>query len=180
MKQRSISSFFASKTDSEVSKQPQSTSSSPSTSTLSALQTPKRSTTDLERMRYKLPIGSSCSKSLTKRQLPLDLAMDVCMSDGQNNAQTRQLQEDTLINLDHPELLYSSQTSTVSGRSLLNTPIKRYKKSDSLTPLEQQFMDIKAAHPDCLLFVEVGYKYRFFGDDAQIASRGGVYPFLNL
>ncbi|KAH6573619.1 hypothetical protein BASA62_002879 [Batrachochytrium salamandrivorans] len=163
MKQRSISSFFASKTDSEVSKQPQSTSSSPSTSTLSALQTPKRSTTDLERMRYKLPIGSSCSKSLTKRQLPLDLAMDVCMSDGQNNAQTRQLQEDTLINLDHPELLYSSQTSTVSGRSLLNTPIKRYKKSDSLTPLEQQFMDIKAAHPDCLLFVEVGYKYRFFG-----------------
>ncbi|KAJ1332155.1 hypothetical protein BSLG_008972 [Batrachochytrium salamandrivorans] len=181
MKQRSISSFFASKTDSEVSKQPQSTSSSPSTSTLSALQTPKRSTTDLERMRYKLPIGSSCSKSLTKRQLPLDLAMDVCMSDGQNNAQTRQLQEDTLINLDHPELLYSSQTSTVSGRSLLNTPIKRYKKSDSLTPLEQQFMDIKAAHPDCLLFVEVGYKYRFFGDDAQIASRGelGIVAFVD-
>ncbi|KAI8815766.1 DNA mismatch repair protein Msh3 [Fimicolochytrium jonesii] len=39
------------------------------------------------------------------------------------------------------------------------------------TPLEQQFLDIKRANPDCLLVVEVGYKFRFFGDDAKIAAK---------
>lgn len=39
------------------------------------------------------------------------------------------------------------------------------------TPLEQQYMDIKAKHPDTILFVECGYKFRFFGEDAEIAAR---------
>ncbi|KAJ9099014.1 hypothetical protein QFC20_005771 [Naganishia adeliensis] len=41
----------------------------------------------------------------------------------------------------------------------------------SYTPLEKQFMEIKAANPDVLLLVEVGYKYKFHGDDAKIASK---------
>ena len=39
------------------------------------------------------------------------------------------------------------------------------------TPMEQQYLSIKAKHPDAVLFIECGYKYRFFGEDAQIASR---------
>ncbi|KAI8325816.1 hypothetical protein GQ54DRAFT_282541 [Martensiomyces pterosporus] len=39
------------------------------------------------------------------------------------------------------------------------------------TPLEIQVLDAKRANPDTLLAVEVGYKYRFFGEDARIASR---------
>ncbi|KAJ1931174.1 Mismatch repair protein msh3, partial [Kickxella alabastrina] len=39
------------------------------------------------------------------------------------------------------------------------------------TPLEAQVLDIKAQHPSTLLAVEVGYKYRFFGEDARIASQ---------
>lgn len=39
------------------------------------------------------------------------------------------------------------------------------------TPLEQQVIAIKSRYPDVILFVEVGYKYRFFGPDAEIASR---------
>jgi len=38
------------------------------------------------------------------------------------------------------------------------------------TPLELQFLEVKKAHPDALLMVECGYKYKFFGDDAVIAS----------
>ncbi|KAJ1939240.1 Mismatch repair protein msh3, partial [Linderina pennispora] len=34
-----------------------------------------------------------------------------------------------------------------------------------------QVLDMKTKHPDILLAVEVGYKYRFFGEDARIASR---------
>jgi hypothetical protein len=40
----------------------------------------------------------------------------------------------------------------------------------SYTPLELQFLEVKKAHPDALLMVECGYKYKFFGDDAVIAS----------
>ncbi|PNT62187.1 DNA mismatch repair protein MSH3 isoform X2 [Brachypodium distachyon] len=38
------------------------------------------------------------------------------------------------------------------------------------TPLEQQVVDLKARHPDVLLMVEVGYRYRFFGEDAAAAA----------
>ncbi|KAH7691828.1 DNA mismatch repair protein MSH3 protein [Dioscorea alata] len=39
------------------------------------------------------------------------------------------------------------------------------------TPLELQVLDLKSKHPDVILMVEVGYKYRFFGDDAEIAAK---------
>ena len=45
------------------------------------------------------------------------------------------------------------------------------RTKSKFTPLEQQFVDIKANHPDTILFVECGYKYRFFGDDAEIAAK---------
>ena len=51
------------------------------------------------------------------------------------------------------------------------------------TPLEQQFLAIKAKYPDTLLFVECGYKYRFFGEDAEIASKVlhiGCFPDHNF
>lgn len=41
---------------------------------------------------------------------------------------------------------------------------------DKYTPLEQQVVELKGKYPDVVLLVEVGYKYRFFGDDARIAA----------
>ena len=38
------------------------------------------------------------------------------------------------------------------------------------TPLEQQFMAIKEKYQDAILFVECGYKYRFFGEDAEVSK----------
>lgn len=45
------------------------------------------------------------------------------------------------------------------------------KAKDKLTPLERQVLDIKRKHPDTLLVVEVGYKFRFFGEDARAAAK---------
>lgn len=45
------------------------------------------------------------------------------------------------------------------------------KGANKLTPMEKQVIEIKQAHPDTLLVVEVGYKFRFFGEDARIAAR---------
>ncbi|SAL98616.1 hypothetical protein [Absidia glauca] len=39
------------------------------------------------------------------------------------------------------------------------------------TPLEQQVVDLKQKYPGVLLVIEVGYKFRFFGEDAKVASK---------
>uniref|UniRef100_A0A8D0G6W9 DNA mismatch repair protein MSH3 n=1 Tax=Sphenodon punctatus TaxID=8508 RepID=A0A8D0G6W9_SPHPU len=39
------------------------------------------------------------------------------------------------------------------------------------TPLELQFLEMKKQYKDAILCVECGYKYRFFGEDAEIAAR---------
>src|ERR1700689_1078926 len=45
-----------------------------------------------------------------------------------------------------------------------------------ITPLMEQYIEIKAANPDCLLFYRMGDFYELFFDDAEVASRalGGV------
>ncbi|KAK5943060.1 Mismatch repair protein msh3 [Knufia obscura] len=45
------------------------------------------------------------------------------------------------------------------------------KKPTKLTPMVKQVIDIKQAHMDTLLVVEVGYKFKFFGEDARIAGK---------
>ncbi|KAL1555083.1 Mismatch repair protein msh3 [Salvia divinorum] len=48
------------------------------------------------------------------------------------------------------------------------------------TPLEQQVIELKNKHPDVLLMIEVGYKYRFFGEDAENAARVlGIYAYMD-
>ncbi|KMP05905.1 DNA mismatch repair protein Msh3 [Coccidioides immitis RMSCC 2394] len=47
----------------------------------------------------------------------------------------------------------------------------RKAASTKLTPLEKQVIDIKNKHKDAILVVEVGYKFRFFGEDARIAAK---------
>ncbi|KAK3489535.1 muts domain V-domain-containing protein [Neurospora hispaniola] len=51
------------------------------------------------------------------------------------------------------------------------TAKKKGAKTGKLTPMELQFLQIKRKHMDTLLIVEVGYKFRFFGEDARIAAR---------
>ena len=38
------------------------------------------------------------------------------------------------------------------------------------TPVMEQFIEIKAANPDCLLFYRMGDFYELFFEDAEIAS----------
>ena len=45
------------------------------------------------------------------------------------------------------------------------------KGASKLTPMEKQVLEIKKQHSDTLLVIEVGYKYRFFGEDARTAAK---------
>ncbi|ESQ54750.1 hypothetical protein EUTSA_v10024274mg [Eutrema salsugineum] len=52
--------------------------------------------------------------------------------------------------------------------------------SRKYTPLEQQVVELKSKYPDVILMVEVGYRYRFFGEDAEIAARVlGIYAHMD-
>lgn len=64
----------------------------------------------------------------------------------------------------------SQRTSAPAPPPAKSTTSSRSKKS-IYTPLEQQYLDIKEQYPDALLCVEVGYKYRFFGKDAEVNIR---------
>ncbi|KAG0322860.1 Mismatch repair protein msh3 [Dissophora globulifera] len=61
-----------------------------------------------------------------------------------------------------------SRTTPITNSRSAN--IKKATKSP-YTPLEKQFVEIKEQNPDAVLCIEVGYKFRFFGEDAEIASR---------
>ncbi len=45
------------------------------------------------------------------------------------------------------------------------------KGGSKLTPMEIQYLDIKRKHLDTVIVMEVGYKYKFFGEDARTASK---------
>ncbi|GME28384.1 hypothetical protein GTA08_BOTSDO02991 [Neofusicoccum parvum] len=45
------------------------------------------------------------------------------------------------------------------------------KGGHKLTPMEKQIIELKQKHPDTILVVEVGYKFRFFGEDARVAAK---------
>jgi len=44
-------------------------------------------------------------------------------------------------------------------------------ETGSVTPMMRQYQEIKAAHPDCLLFYRMGDFYELFFEDAEVASR---------
>ncbi|KAF9901347.1 Mismatch repair protein msh3 [Lobosporangium transversale] len=62
-----------------------------------------------------------------------------------------------------------------------NRSVSSKKSTKSIyTPLEKQFVEIKDQHPDAILCIEVGYKFRFFGEDAEIASKElGIAHFMD-
>jgi DNA mismatch repair protein MSH3 len=55
-------------------------------------------------------------------------------------------------------------------RRLLEPPRPLNPSAKGYTPLEKQVLDLKALHRDVLLMVEVGYRFRFFGEDAAVAA----------
>ncbi|KAI9751569.1 MAG: Mismatch repair protein msh3 [Chaenotheca gracillima] len=59
--------------------------------------------------------------------------------------------------------------ASLPGRSRKGVAAK--KSASRLTPLEKQVLEIKRQHQDTLLVIEVGYKCRFFGEDARVAAK---------
>ena len=52
-----------------------------------------------------------------------------------------------------------------------DTAVKDGDETSRVTPMMEQYIEIKAANPDCLLFYRMGDFYELFFDDAEVASR---------
>ncbi|XP_033367286.1 DNA mismatch repair protein Msh3 [Parus major] len=65
---------------------------------------------------------------------------------------------------------FSSLKSYENSQNSSDTNLNRRTKS-IYTPLELQFIEMKKKYKDAILCVECGYKYRFFGQDAEIAAQ---------
>ncbi|XP_047714696.1 DNA mismatch repair protein Msh3 isoform X2 [Prionailurus viverrinus] len=69
----------------------------------------------------------------------------------------------------------SPSGSSQKGNDNLQTtsdPKPSNKRTKSIyTPLELQYIELKQQQKDAILCVECGYKYRFFGEDAEVAAR---------
>ncbi|XP_029192324.2 DNA mismatch repair protein Msh3-like isoform X1 [Acropora millepora] len=68
----------------------------------------------------------------------------------------------------------SNQTSRIRDviEKTQSNSLKRLngRAKSPYTPLELQFLEVKSKYPDVILLVECGYRYRFFGDDAERAA----------
>ena len=91
-------------------------------------------------------LGGKHNRSLTKFRVPA----------GQADVSNAENSESGVHVVSH-----SSRSSSVSQCAVVG----------QYTPMEQQYLSIKAKHPDAVLFIECGYKYRFFGADAEVASK---------
>ena len=71
--------------------------------------------------------------------------------------------QDQQQHLDPSSSSSSLSTSTTSASA-------SSKSTGKYTPGEKQALSLKAAHPGTLLMIEVGYKYKFFAEDATAAA----------
>lgn len=83
----------------------------------------------------------------------------------------RPAQQDEAANDDEEEADAEADDAEASAPVSAGRIKKKGAKTGKLTPMELQFLDIKRKHLDTLLIVEVGYKFRFFGEDARIAAK---------
>src|SRR6187431_3576733 len=51
------------------------------------------------------------------------------------------------------------------------SPVAAKEETNRVTPMMRQYLEIKAANPDCLLFYRMGDFYELFFQDAEVASR---------
>ncbi|KAF9438345.1 Mismatch repair protein msh3 [Entomortierella beljakovae] len=80
-------------------------------------------------------------------------------------------EEDIPGEIENDQSQQKVQRTTTSTKSSSRSTSSQKSAKSTLTPLEKQYVEIKDQYPDAILCIEVGYKFRFFGEDAEIASR---------
>lgn len=123
----------------------------------------------------KTTLNSFSADNLTEEKLDFETIRERCGKYANTLAEDMEVQSMTDEEL-HDE------DEKMKGTNKGNNSISRFEKSSSkppnslsdkkikikYTPLELQVVELKEKYPDALLFIECGYKYRFFGEDAEV------------
>ena len=67
-----------------------------------------------------------------------------------------------------PVKKFKANDFTANGVTQPDTQVLKHKVKTNYTPLEIQVVELKEKYPGVLLVIEVGYKYKFFGEDAKV------------
>ncbi|XP_031426428.1 DNA mismatch repair protein Msh3 [Clupea harengus] len=90
-------------------------------------------------------------------------------SPGEEEKEVEAIEQKQVRGFNFSQFTKAGSGATKRSAPEVSAPNRRTKSI--YTPLEQQFLEIKKQHKDTLLGVECGYKYRFFGEDAEIAAK---------
>lgn len=85
------------------------------------------------------------------------------------NWQITEENQDTLLDPEEANDAEEEEAPKSSAKGKKGVAAK--KSRGKLTPLLKQFLEIKHEHMDAILVVEVGYKFKFFGEDARTAAK---------
>ncbi|KAJ1900392.1 Mismatch repair protein msh3 [Kickxella alabastrina] len=156
--QASISSFFKTK--------PTAVSAEPTAAAASAIAAEKvEPPASVKKTRS---AGASPARTAIKRQRKAETPQPIPAPTTPEDDQTEADEDE-----DSTDQQLASTTMLFSNLHVQGTHVQVVHRTlhKKYTPLEAQVLDVKAQHPSTLLAVEVGYKYRFFGEDARIASQ---------
>lgn len=127
----------------------------------------------------------SASSSSSKRKNQEDL-IDLCEDEqevislnkdvledhrGDSSIFCRDFTEDKLKRRKLANLLANESEHDGVDSTLEKSPNQQQTGKISYTPLEKQVVTLRQQYTDCILMVECGYRMRFFGTDAEVASK---------
>ncbi|KAF2671495.1 hypothetical protein BT63DRAFT_423698 [Microthyrium microscopicum] len=190
--QRSISSFFTPKPSQPKPPAPQDASVN-MTNTLTIASIHKKST-----KRQSEDITSDVENELRNKKRKTDVvaasrfvysstptaartgaeALDLTEEDEETKEKKMKLHEQFVEKLTRPREDWRRQTTEHEEEEAQDMeeeeeplPKSRKGKKNSLTPMVQQYLDVKRQNLDKIIVFEVGYKFQFYGEDARVAAK---------
>lgn len=125
--------------------------------------------------KLKLPSLKQVEDVTKKRRLAFSFnPSSIKISDKPSSVIPSERHEDFVKKLEKVEkskALQEKENSVEDDYSDGTNDVNVKKGTKKLTPMNQQYVDLKKQHPDVLLLIEMGYKYQMFGSDAQTVSK---------
>lgn len=158
------------------------------TGTLATISTPKKASSTSKPLKITARTQQYLYTS-SGQQVANETTPELILENDEEKARKAQLHQKFVKKLGHPDSIAQIRRRNWENRDETEAVVeddgdveedepppptktkKKGAKTGKLTPLEKQVLDIKNKHKDTLLIVEVGYKFKFFGEDARTAAK---------
>ncbi|OLL23734.1 DNA mismatch repair protein msh3, partial [Neolecta irregularis DAH-3] len=126
---------------------------------------------DLTRTSSEIKEKKQRHQKFVKRFLGKDLVSEISQRDDDDSERPSDGENDESEE-ESSKLTELQKKFAAPGKARIsNSKAVESKIISTLTPLERQYLKFREENPGVLLIIEVGYKFKFYGDDAKIASQ---------